>query len=473
MKSRFLKRVLYLSFVSLVTLTLFSCKGRRETQKSDSWEPQIIAKAVEDSSSIFYANFSNYPSEREELPIGMFDSGTGGLTVMEQFLASGLFNNEKFIYLADQANMPYGVYSSEGKERYLRELVVKDALFLTTPPNRVKIIVIACNTATAYGLGDVEKLLERSGTDVKVVGVINAGVEGALSTIPSNIESFAVGVLATEGTIASEGYQNRIYQYGAEKNYNSDIRVVAQGGKGFAEAVDSEPDYISVDATGVRENYRGPKWEDSLGVRASLLPLYNFDYSSNALLIERGSEGNIKELQLNSTGNYARFHMVTLLDKHRRENPGVKLRSVILGCTHYPYLLDTLKKVIEELKEYSVNGEKPFAELIAERVEFIDPAYNTAKECHRILMENTLLSKSEEPFSLEPYISLPHPNLDPALLEGASNLSFNFKYGRELNDETPSVVILPFSKENINRENLNRIKERLPFTYSLIEKSLQ
>ena len=92
---------------------------------------------------------------------------------MQQFLALDNFNNEtgeevpdgipdfegeEFIYLADQANMPYGVYSSQGKEDFLRELIIKDALFLTKEPNRSKIVVIACNTATAFGLEDVEGL---------------------------------------------------------------------------------------------------------------------------------------------------------------------------------------------------------------------------------------------------------------------------------------------------------------------------
>lgn len=472
MKSKLLKRGLYLAVFFSFSIILFSCGCRDKRVVDVVKEPQIIEKAIKESSSPFYADFANYPTDRAELPIGMFDSGTGGLTVMEQFLTSGLFENEKFIYLADQANMPYGVYPSEQKEDYLRELVVKDALFLTTMPNRVKIIVIACNTATAYGLKDVESLLEKSGTGVKVVGVINAGVEGAFSTIADTLKNFAVGVLATDGTIASEGYQKGIFEYGAQNNYNSDIRVVAQGGTGFAEAVDSEPDYISAVATEVRENYRGPKWDDSLGVKAALLPIYNFDYSSNSLLVKRDSEGEIEELQLNSTGNYARFHMVTLLDKHRKANPGVKLKSVILGCTHYPYLLDTLKKVVEELRSYTEDGKAIFAELIDSSLEFVDPAYNTAKECYRVLKEDEILSQSTDATTLQAYISIPHPSLDPSLLEGSSNLSFNFKYGRECGDETPSVVVVPFSRENINRENLNRIKERLPLSYTLIEKSL-
>ncbi|MHB8902320.1 MAG: glutamate racemase, partial [Thermoguttaceae bacterium] len=126
------------------------------------------------------------------LPIGVFDSGIGGLTVLEALLAADAFDNEtlrpgpdgrpdlageRFIYLGDQANMPYGNYPARGREDYLRELVLKDAVFLLgkryhargadgalelrldKPP--VKAIVIACNTATAYGLENVREVLAR------------------------------------------------------------------------------------------------------------------------------------------------------------------------------------------------------------------------------------------------------------------------------------------------------------------------
>ena len=120
------------------------------------------------------------------LPIGVFDSGIGGLTVLEALLTADVFHNddlkpgadgkpdfenERFIYLGDQANMPYGNYSAAGKVDYLRELILKDAVFLlgnrywpsagAKEPKRdkppVKAIVIACNTATAYGLEDLRK----------------------------------------------------------------------------------------------------------------------------------------------------------------------------------------------------------------------------------------------------------------------------------------------------------------------------
>ena len=84
-------------------------------------------------------------AQADEAPIGVFDSGLGGLTVLERMLgvdqvdnATGRFGpdgvpdlaRERFVYLGDQANMPYGDYAAEGKSDYLRELILKDADFL-------------------------------------------------------------------------------------------------------------------------------------------------------------------------------------------------------------------------------------------------------------------------------------------------------------------------------------------------------
>lgn len=470
----------------VLLFSLVSCSWANKSNLEQ--EVPLVTEVLEDNTSPFYANYSQYPTELNSLPIGMFDSGTGGLTVMEQFLALDSFNNlsgkeepdgipdfdgEEFVYLADQANMPYGVYDSEGKKDFLRELIIKDALFLTSDPNRAKIVVIACNTATAYGLADVQALLEKSKTGVKAIGVIDAGVDGAMSPISAEEKSFAVGVLATVGTISSGGYQNSIKSYAANNGYKGDLRVVSQGGLGFAEAVDSEPDYISTSAKQVRSLYRGPRYGERDGIRPELLPLYNFDYSGNALLVKKDADGSILDIQLNSIGNYARFHLVTLLAKHREENPGVKMKSIILGCTHYPYLYDTLVRVIDELRIYKEEGVNIFDNLIDSEMFFVDPAVNTAKEAFKQLYAAKILRRSGAGNNLHGYISIPHCDLPESAKDSIGNLSYDFKYGRELGSQTPSVSVVPFSIDNINSENLMRIKERLPLSYSLIKKNLE
>jgi glutamate racemase len=156
----------------------------------------------------FSFNPSRFQETLAHLPIGVFDSGIGGLTVLEEILTVDAFHNEtfapgpdgrpdfedeRFIYFGDQANMPYGNYSAADQTDYLRELILKDALFLLgtrytipgLPPRMdkppVKALVIACNTATAYGLEDLRKMIAALKLPIFVVGVVEAGARGLMN----------------------------------------------------------------------------------------------------------------------------------------------------------------------------------------------------------------------------------------------------------------------------------------------------
>jgi len=465
----------------IVGYALTACNPKGTSSEKFESIP-IVEKAIANPTSIYYANYSAYPKDLKSLPIGVFDSGTGGLTVLEAFLDLDLFHNnsgeegadgvpdfmgENFIYLADQANMPYGNYPAEGKQDYLRELAVKNALFLTKEPNRSKIVVIACNTATAYGLRDIENLLERGKAGLTVVGVINAGSNASLDNV-GDLNNAAIGVMATVGTIASGGYENTILKLAKERNHKGNLKVVNQPGLGFAEAVDMEVDFIDKKAAKVRENYRGPKiGTDSASIKLELLDRYNFYFGDGAMLSEK-SGNKFKELQLNSSGNYARYHLVSLIEKHRLSNSGLLLKNIILGCTHYPFLLDTLNKVVDELRNYEQNGVKIYDKILSDDLTFIDPAIYTAKEVYKILMREKNLNNSPHSNNLEAYISIPARSLNAGNLDKNGNLAYKYKYGRDIGSEEQTVEVVPFSRNNINPYNLLRIKERLPLSYQLI-----
>ncbi len=126
-------------------------------------------------------------------PIGIFDSGVGGLTVLSEIFRR--CPNESTIYLGDNARAPYGVRSDEEvrsfSEECIRTLVARD----------VKVIVIACNTSTAVALGEL-----RRRHDVPILGVIRPGaVTAALAT-----RTRSVGVIATPATIRSHAYSDAI-----------------------------------------------------------------------------------------------------------------------------------------------------------------------------------------------------------------------------------------------------------------------
>ncbi|MBO4570821.1 MAG: aspartate/glutamate racemase family protein [Bacteroidales bacterium] len=482
-----------------LALALTGCKRKAAAPVENI---PAIEKALSDTQSPIFVGFDDYPEKLKGLPIGVFDSGTGGLTVLEKILSLDNFDNisgsegadgildfagEHFIYLADQANMPYGVYDACGKADYLRELVVKDAAFLTgtkyyenafqeTPTGvkpRVKIIVIACNTATAYALKDVRSMLEQAGKGVKVIGVINAGVNAVLDQLKDETAPYAIGVLATQGTIASGAYERTIKESVAERGIKTPVTVVNQSGYGFAESVDSEPDYVNVYLTAPRESYRGPKTgTEDADLKEDLMAVYNFDYSDNRMLFNIGPDGRKTDIQLNNAINYARFNLVSLVERHRASGSNVPLKAVILGCTHYPFLIETLNQTIEELRNFTKDGSKPYANLIADDFTFIDPAVYTAIECYTTLHKDGNLAYNIEPMKVNGYISVPSGSLTPDKLTEDGNLTYEFKYGREPGTNDITTKQVPFSKSNIDETNLQRIEKLLPYSYSLIAPAL-
>ena len=122
-------------------------------------------------------------------PVGIFDSGVGGLTVAREIIRQ--MPEEKIVYFGDTARVPYGSKSRDTVIRYSRQII----RFLLTKD--VKAIVIACNTASAYALETVEKEF-----DLPIIGVIRAG---ALTAVEST-RNGKIGVIGTEGTIGSGIY---------------------------------------------------------------------------------------------------------------------------------------------------------------------------------------------------------------------------------------------------------------------------
>lgn len=126
-------------------------------------------------------------------PIGVFDSGVGGLTVLEALRRRLPW--ESTIYLGDTARLPYGPKSPETVRRYAREA----AFFLVD--RGIKLLVVACNTASARALPDLERSVS-----IPVVGVVEPGASEAAERSPGG----RIGVLGTRGTIESGSYQRAI-----------------------------------------------------------------------------------------------------------------------------------------------------------------------------------------------------------------------------------------------------------------------
>jgi len=130
----------------------------------------------------------------DALPIGMFDSGVGGLTVLREVMRQ--LPGESTVYFGDTARVPYGSKSRDVITRFSLEI----GQFLLQ--EKVKMIVVACNTASAFALPTMRQKFK-----VPIVGVVAPGARAALAATQSR----RIGVIGTEGTIESQAYSEAIH----------------------------------------------------------------------------------------------------------------------------------------------------------------------------------------------------------------------------------------------------------------------
>ena len=341
-------------------------------------------------------------------PIGVFDSGVGGLSVLERLLTLDAFDNrtgeakpdgrpdfedEEFVYFGDQANMPYGRYDAAGKADFLRELVVRDAQFVLGSEEHApsKIVVIACNTATAYGLECVKAMPRPHDEDV--IGVVNAGAAAALDELKEEKSPYAIGVMATPATISSGVYERTLRAGLAARGVGVQVEIANRGGIGLADAVENaEPD---------------------------------------------------RDL-------CARTNFVALVEEYRARGGTAPLKAIVLGCTHYPFVLHVFRQTLAELK-----AKPEYASLIADDLKFIDPAVNTAAQCYRSLRSAGLLkpaAKRPAAKRVNVFISV---GKDGPLPDAV-------KYGRDCGCRDLGTKIVPLAEGNLGQGVLDSIRRIFP-----------
>lgn len=167
-------------------------------------------------------------------PIGVFDSGMGGLTVVREMIRQ--LPNESIIYFGDTARVPYGPKSPDTVLRYSREITS----YLVG--EGVKALVVACNTATAHALPAL-----REEFAIPIIGVIEPGARAAVASTKTN----RIGVIGTAGTIKSRAYEKEI------KKLLPSANVTAQACALFAPLV--EEGWLDSEVTrAVARNYLAP-----------------------------------------------------------------------------------------------------------------------------------------------------------------------------------------------------------------------
>ncbi|MFO7153668.1 MAG: glutamate racemase [Caldicoprobacter oshimai] len=226
-------------------------------------------------------------------PIGVFDSGLGGLTVVKELMAQ--LPNENIVYFGDTARLPYGTRSKETIIKYSMQCI----RFLLT--QNIKAVVIACNTASSMALDAVKEVF-----DIPIIGVVEPGAAAAVRATRNG----KVGIIGTEATVQSGSYSRTI------AGMNANIHTCSVACSLFVPIVEEG-------------------WSDTpiayLTAEKYLAPLR-----------EWGAD------------------------------------TLILGCTHYPLLINTISKVM------------------GPDVALINPAVDTAQEVKRILEQRGMLNESDK-----------------------------------------------------------------------------
>jgi len=218
-------------------------------------------------------------------PIGIFDSGVGGLSIWREIIS--LLPNENTIYLADSKNAPYG---QKSKEEIL-SLSIKNTEFLLN--EGAKLIVVACNTATTNAIDYLRKKYT----------IPFIGIEPAIKPAALQSETKKIGILATKGTLNSTLFTKKVLRFG-------NTEIVEQIGEG-------------------------------------LVPLIE--------------EGNLESPELY-------FLLQEYLNNLLQKN----IDHLVLGCSHYPFLIPTIKKII------------------GDKIKIIDSGEAVARQTKYILQKNGL-----------------------------------------------------------------------------------
>ncbi len=424
-----------------------------------------------------------YSTPTTDLPIGVFDSGIGGLTVLETILSlddhnnrtgqpgkDGVpdFQNERFIYFGDQANMPYGNYAAVGKEDLLREFILRDAIFLlgnrywenkqSAAPKQtklpVKAIVIACNTATAYGLEDIRAALQDWKISIPVIGVVEAGANAVVQELPSNRPSGAVAVMATLGTCSSGAYPRAIAKSAGQAGKRQPV-VWQQGSLGLAGAIEGNRSFVRNEATSKDQanDYQGPSLTNTKApIQAGLMRLYAFDANG----ISGGSAedaANSKDVRLNSVENYVKYDVVSMVENYRQSGATAPIERVILGCTHFPFESERIAENLQRLRQYRAeDGSSPFESLISHDVQLVDPGVLTAKQLFRTLTLSKLRSSNANdvpPRVDGMFLSVPNPRHD-AEKSAENGFTSQYKYGRTAGEARgEDFLVVPLTKETM------------------------
>ena len=283
-------------------------------------------------------------SPRSDGAVGFFDSGLGGLCILDAFVA--LCPNESTVYIADSANCPYGNRPADEIVRLSRanteELLSRGC----------KMVVVACNTATAAAIDT----LRAEWPDVPFIGI-----EPALKPAALESKTGIVGVLATAGTFGGRLYRE------TKAKFAKDVTVIATVADEFVEIVESLRVGLGSDRVGLGS--------DRVGIGSNRVGLESATLNDTKMTLidskETLNDSKMTLIDSKETLNDAKVISTVRSKIEPLLNAGCD--RIVLGCTHFPHLKPVIEKVC------------------AGRAEVIDPSDAVARQARRVLARLGLL----------------------------------------------------------------------------------
>lgn len=354
-----MRRTLILGFV-VAAAAVSACKRAPVQQVAlDS----LAQEALYDTTSSYYTDFSKYPKNIADLPIGIFDlnptsAGTLSRTVMldcfdnitgsERPDRINDFAGEHFIYYTALSDAD-SVYDADGRMD-IHDAALKNTLFLVGDKcaqgnkERAKIVIAAGNITRANGLNDIRAMLTASGSGVKAIGVVEEGVKGLLDELAQMpMLNYSIGLLADSLTIASGAYQQTMRDIMRERGLKATIPVVGQ-------------------PLTANDTLHGPS-------------------ISNAF--------------------------VSMIERHYRDGQPFPICAVISETYLDKQQIDLFQEIADNYRSKRINGDYPYRSVISDRLIFVDPYECAAKECYRVLRRDNNLALRIEDNQVLHYTDLP------------------------------------------------------------------
>ena len=339
--------------ILLVLLATFRLPGCKNTQVEVENLDPLVHKALYDTTSSYYTDFSKYPGNIADLPIGIFDLGGDGSHLLGRVVTLDCFDNitggnnpdrirdlagEHFIYYTALSDAD-DIFDAEGRLD-VHDAAIKHTLFLVGDKcaqgekERAKIIIAGGNITRKTGLNDIRRMLEASGSGVKAVGVVEEGVKGLLDLLAdSPMINYSIGLIADSLAIASDAYQQTLKDVMAERGLKTTLPVVSQ----VLDVTDTIP---------------------SRALEKAFAQMIESHYAA----------GGISPI--------CALIADTEIDEEQQA---------------------ALQNIINNYRSKRLNGNYPYRSVINDKLIYIDPSQCAAKECYKLLRgDNNLALRIEE-----------------------------------------------------------------------------